>query len=452
MPDGLLLKTQPSDIQMNIVNKALLVVGAVVLGVQAQAEPRFQLVSGPFASWTAAKEDAEARGGHLATITSEQEWQQLTNTIGTAITDNHFWWIGASDAEPEGVWKWVTGETWSFARWAPGEPSGSGVNGKEDYVVISSQWLWLDAAHSIQFPLGYVLEYEADAFLTQGLVAYFPFDGNADDATGHGHNGTVAGAALTTDRFGQPNRAYLFGGNAAYITAPLDAAVFSNDFTASVWFNAGDYADGWPTMLQEENQSFTLSVAGDTCGCDAPGNLIASSHYPGSGHGVFSWLLVRRQQTPTAKYRQAVVTKAGTNVTMYLNSQVVASGTVSSPDTHPGSTLWIGRAVTEDVLGAYVFHGVLDDIRIYSRALSPSEVRQLYEYESGPQVDLLKAVKPALSSLRLGTNYQLQVSADLTTWTNHGTAFTATNTSMVYPQYWDVLNWNSLYFRVKQVP
>jgi hypothetical protein len=50
----------------------------------------------------------------------------------------------------------------------------------------------------------------------------------------------------------------------------------------------------------------------------------------------------------------------------------------------------------------------------------------------------------------LGTNYLLQVSGDLNNWTNHGSAFTATNASMIYPQYWDVDNWDKLFFRLQQ--
>ena len=46
----------------------------------------------------------------------------------------------------------------------------------------------------------------------------------------------------------------------------------------------------------------------------------------------------------------------------------------------------------------------------------------------------------------------MQISGDMSTWTNYGAAFKATNTSMVYPQYFDVDNWNSLFFRVKSVP
>ncbi len=76
----------------------------------------------------------------------------------------------------------------------------------------------------------------------------------------------------------------------------------------------------------------------------------------------------------------------------------------------------------------------------------------VYALNLGPQIGLLKAVKPSFSYLAVGTNYQLQVSGDLNTWTNQGSAFTATNSSMVYPQYFDVANWNQLFFRLQLSP
>jgi len=99
-----------------------------------------------------------------------------------------------------------------------------------------------------------------------------------------------------------------------------------------------------------------------------------------------------------------------------------------------------------------VLNGFIDDVRIYNRALSASEVQQLYLYEAAPIVSLLKAVKPAFDQLRIGTNYQLQVSSDLNSWTNQGAAFIATNSSMVWPQYFDVDNWNQLFFRLQVAP
>ena len=97
------------------------------------------------------------------------------------------------------------------------------------------------------------------------------------------------------------------------------------------------------------------------------------------------------------------------------------------------------------------FLGAIDDVRIYNRSLSSNEVAQLYAIENSPRVDLIKAVKPTFSYLYVGTNYQLQLSSDMNTWTNQGAAFTATNHSMAYPQYWDLNNWNNLFFRLQVV-
>jgi hypothetical protein len=58
--------------------------------------------------------------------------------------------------------------------------------------------------------LGTILTVEAQNSLTNGLVVYYPFIGNANDASGNGNNGTVFGATLAPDRFGQPNQAYHF--------------------------------------------------------------------------------------------------------------------------------------------------------------------------------------------------------------------------------------------------
>jgi hypothetical protein len=69
-----------------------------------------------------------------------------------------------------------------------------------------------------------------------------------------------------------------------------------------------------------------------------------------------------------------------------------------------------------------------------------------------PSVNLIKAVVPTFADLLIGTNYQLQVSSSVNTWTNQGLAFRATNSSMVYPQYWGVDNWGKLFFRLQVAP
>jgi len=60
-----------------------------------------------------------------------------------------------------------------------------------------------------------------NADLTTGLVAYYPFNGNANDASGNGNNGTVYSATLTADRFGNVNNIYSLNGIDGYIATAI---------------------------------------------------------------------------------------------------------------------------------------------------------------------------------------------------------------------------------------
>jgi hypothetical protein len=150
------------------------------------------------------------------------------------------------------------------------------------------------------------------------------------------------------------------------------------------------------------------------------------------------------------KWHHVVATISGTNGYVYLDGNLDGSGNVGIVPTNT-LDVFIGYThVTEGADATAWFNGAIDDIRIYNRALSASEVQQLYQFESpSPSVALIKAVKPSFSNLTIGTNYQLQVSTDLVNWTNYGSAFTATNSSMASTQYFDVPNWNQLFFRLQ---
>src|SRR6266481_5719305 len=88
----------------------------------------------------------------------------------------------------------------------------------------------------------------AQSFLTNGLVAYYPFNGNANDASGNGNNGTLVGTDLnfSLDRFGKEQSSLFLNTTStpsisldgAYMSAPRSAALdFSKDFTLSLWLN-----------------------------------------------------------------------------------------------------------------------------------------------------------------------------------------------------------------------
>jgi hypothetical protein len=77
----------------------------------------------------------------------------------------------------------------------------------------------------------------ATADISDDLVAYYPFNGNANDETGHGYDGTVDGATLTDDRFGHPTSAYRFDGSNDKILIGHEPNFPSWDtYAVSVWF------------------------------------------------------------------------------------------------------------------------------------------------------------------------------------------------------------------------
>jgi hypothetical protein len=137
-------------------------------------------------------------------------------------------------------------------------------------------------------------------------------------------------------------------------------------------------------------------------------------------------------------------------IATYLNGLQIGQTPFARTMQNSGDLFIGGATVGADDGG---FDGLIDDVRIYNRALSASEVQQLFQFEAGQaEVVLNKAVQPSFNNLVLGIAYQLQASTDLNTWTNQGSAFAATNTSMAYPQYFDVPNWNQLFFRLQVAP
>ena len=94
---------------------------------------------------------------HLATVTSPEEADFLANSF-PQIFPEHVW-LGATDAEEEGNWLWITGEPWSYSSWNPvsGEPNGGPFENCLDYSASSDKWNDDICDRKINF---YLVEYE----------------------------------------------------------------------------------------------------------------------------------------------------------------------------------------------------------------------------------------------------------------------------------------------------
>lgn len=274
---------------------------------------------------------------------------------------------------------------------------------------------------------------------TNGLVGYWPFDGDANDYSGNNNNGTVYGASLIADRFGVANRAYGFDGVSAHILVPNASTIdFSNssDFTISFWIKTFSDNIGGTPLSKANYGSFSgyqfFSDSQNSGYCHSPG---AFSFYTASGaqqdacadNGICddytNWYFV------TATYHGSA-----NQSTLYINTVAqadigMATGTISNT-----SPLSFGSEAT----GHDFFSGALDGVRIYNRILNSSEIAALYnegttginEVQSGYS-NLSVFPNPATDAVKLSFTSKTQQAATVKIIDNLGkTVYSASHEVM----------------------
>ena len=116
--------------------KITLVIISLVFSLCGSYAGEYQLVLGKF-TWSAAQADAATKGGHLAIVDDESKQSQLEVLVKDEKTGvRKSFYIGATDEDVDGVWKWVNGSVVEYGNWAQGEPSG-GHSG-EDYATFTT--------------------------------------------------------------------------------------------------------------------------------------------------------------------------------------------------------------------------------------------------------------------------------------------------------------------------
>ena len=104
-----------------------------ILEIERNGVSTYQLIMTGGMTWPASKQDAEAKGGHLVTVTSQAEWDKVIAVAGR----NHLWLGGyqsKGSKEPAGGWSWVTGEPMNCTAWPSWEPNNDGGGENEEYI------------------------------------------------------------------------------------------------------------------------------------------------------------------------------------------------------------------------------------------------------------------------------------------------------------------------------
>ncbi|HEY5535155.1 MAG TPA: OmpA family protein [Ignavibacteria bacterium] len=226
--------------------------------------------------------------------------------------------------------------------------------------------------------------------INSGLVAYYSFNGNAKDESGNGYDGTVKGATLTTDRFGNPNNAYSLNGANQYIKLPSSINIQSN-LSISFWIK---------TDLVDNDSWYkgTFLIDRDICGISRDwsvsigrgGKIIFNT-----GHSNADSPLYSKTDINNNVWRQIVIVRDASSV----KKKIYVDGVLNSEEKFEESyfannniNIYIGASYCETSDHDY-YKGNIDDIKIFNRILTENEIKSdfLGINDNVYNSDLLKA-------------------------------------------------------------
>ncbi len=222
--------------------------------------------------------------------------------------------------------------------------------------------------------------YEAEKLteLEDDLLAYYPFNGNANDESGYGNDGIVSGASLTADRHGNSSSAYSFDGADDFIRVPSSAEnqLGSGDFTVSAWFRSPTTDEG--VIWNKRSTSSCSQAFGPTVGFSQTsslnGNYLSAAARSGGTYRLQS-------SDPVADNQWHLVTwvRQGSNLTLYLDGAPESATTLAANENfNTALDLFIGKTI---YCGGNHFEGDIDEFTIYGRALTPQQIQDLYDLD-----------------------------------------------------------------------
>jgi hypothetical protein len=193
-----------------------------------------------------------------------------------------------------------------------------------------------------------------------GLIAHYPFNGNADDESCYGNDGTVSGATLTTDRFGNADSAYNFANSSDMLLLDNPISLEGSEWTIATWFKMplATSSGSWNTLTRGQNGDHQVIIR------KSDGKL---GSYESGGPGFHDSGYDVSNLSTGWHHLTAVAKDDKTN--FYINGTLVGSSNFqSTTDIYAiGNYQGDGQAF-----------GTIDDLRIYDTALSANEIKSLY--------------------------------------------------------------------------
>ncbi|WP_176884997.1 LamG-like jellyroll fold domain-containing protein [Dyadobacter soli] len=246
----------------------------------------------------------------------------------------------------------------------------------------------------------------AQVDLERGLIGCYPFSGNAKDYSPIANHGTVSGAKLAEDRFGNANSAYEFDGFDDWIEISPDDLQLDT-FSYSLWVNP-NAAPAYTTAM------FLFSVGSDY----GDQHVLFGDHYSNDRHTGFSHgcyqgvadniLCSGPSVEPIRQWYHLALVKDANDYTFYVNGQMVCSNSAN------GKKPFYGTSTIRAMIGArnnygQASSGRIDDIHLYDRPLTKDEIDALYKGPNMPSVPVTGELTVSKTQICAGESVSLKV-------------------------------------------
>lgn len=208
-----------------------------------------------------------------------------------------------------------------------------------------------------------------------GLIGWWPFNGNANDESGNGNNGTVNGPTLTSDRTGRGNSAYSFDGVNDFIQVPHNTKLNPYPLSVTCWVKStSNSAGGIVSKYPDANANNGWSV-------HSMSGKLSGYYYNFNGGSLVNLDFHAKQSISDSIWHFITIVYSNGNAKIYFDSKIIDSvsfwGTGTPSNSTSNSSLYFGR-IGENLGWATFFKGNIDDIAIYNRPLTQQEISALY--------------------------------------------------------------------------
>jgi hypothetical protein len=211
------------------------------------------------------------------------------------------------------------------------------------------------------------------------LVAWYPFNGSANDESGNNLNGDSRNVTLISDRNGANNKAYYFNGVNSLIKITGLPTTY-NSFTYSAWINCNNLElKNVGIVMQSGLKCATNSIIGSFGICvDSKNNFNGRFRKKDCENKSSGILDISVVDTNTSKWHMLTLVWDGNNLIIYLDGNKSSERSDVLDITQVFDVLIIGAIPNGNEAGWY-YKGSIDDVCIWSRSLSPEEIKNLYK-------------------------------------------------------------------------